>query len=125
MLVPQPDIWDYSGLRDTPPGPCHTWSRVRADCRYRAPQGRACVLMTPPGFRARCIAWKKGCAHHPGKSAGDPVSLCVLASSGLSSQKHHTGGSMQPDCIDTWEGELPRGDFSGAGTLPPNLYMKS
>ena len=77
MLVPQPDIWEYGGLRDMPPGPCHTRSRVRADCRYRAPQGRACVLMTPPGFRARCIAWKKGCAHHPGESAGDPASLCT------------------------------------------------
>ena len=30
---------------------------------------RACVQMTPPGFSARCIAWKNGCAPMPGESA--------------------------------------------------------
>ena len=51
--------------------------------------------------------------------------LCVLAGRGLPSQKHHSGGSMSPVFKDTWKGELPRGDFFRAGTLPPNLYMRS
>lgn len=104
-----------------------TNDRQGAESRYEGKNCLTCVQMAPPGFRARCIASKKGCATPQQLFIINTTSACLSVSPHPITTEHrysaklNTRGTRYHSC-NAHDGCLTRQQY--LGTCNAHVHAK-